>query len=61
MITQPMGIEQGWEQRTSIGLDVHARSVVGCGLDGQSGEVFERRLCPDPVQIGAWIASFRSR
>ncbi|MDT5191694.1 MAG: hypothetical protein QOI28_3945, partial [Mycobacterium sp.] len=21
-------------QRTSIGLDVHARSVVACGLDG---------------------------
>ncbi|AFC46801.1 hypothetical protein OCO_04370 [Mycobacterium intracellulare MOTT-02] len=21
-------------QRTSVGLDVHARSVVGCGLDG---------------------------
>jgi hypothetical protein len=30
--------------RTSVGLDVHACSVVVCGLDGQSGEVFERRL-----------------
>jgi transposase len=45
------------EQRTSVGLDVHARSVVGCGLDGQTGEVFERRLCPDPAQIGEWIMS----
>ena len=26
-------------QRTSIGLDVHARSVVGCALDGDTGEV----------------------
>jgi transposase len=24
-------------QRTSVGLDVHARSVVACGLDGQTG------------------------
>ena len=30
--------------RTSVGLDVHARSVVACGLDGQTGELFERRL-----------------
>ena len=29
--------------RTSVGLDVHARSVVGCALDGDTGEVFERR------------------
>ncbi|MGB2919126.1 MAG: IS110 family transposase, partial [Mycobacterium sp.] len=33
-------------QRTSVGLDVHARSVVGCGLDGETGEVFQRRLSP---------------
>ena len=33
--------------RTSVGLDVHARSVVGCGLDGETGEVFERRLTPE--------------
>jgi transposase len=30
-------------QRTSVGLDVHARSVVACGIDGETGEVFERR------------------
>jgi transposase len=46
-----------WEQRTSVGLDVHARSVAGCGLDGQTGEVFERRLGPDPGQIADWITS----
>jgi len=27
-----------------VGLDVHARSVVACGLDGQTVELFERRL-----------------
>lgn len=42
-------------QRTSIGLDVHARSVVGCGLDGDTGEVFARRLCPDHREVLDWI------
>jgi transposase len=44
-------------QRTSVGLDVHARSVVACGLDGQTGEVFERRLTPDHGEILEWIRS----
>ncbi|MGH3970992.1 MAG: IS110 family transposase [Mycobacterium sp.] len=44
-------------QRTSVGLDVHARSVVACGLDGQTGEVFERRLTPDRDEVLAWIRS----
>jgi transposase len=43
--------------RTSVGLDVHARSVVGCGLDGETGEVFERRLTPDHQEILAWVRS----
>lgn len=42
-------------QRTSVGLDVHARSVVACGLDGDTGEVFERRLTPDHGEIVAWL------
>src|SRR5690606_20722038 len=51
---------QMWEapamyQRTSVGLDVHARSVVACGLDGQTGELYERRLTPDHREIFAWI------
>ena len=37
--------------RTSVGLDVHARSVVGCGLDRETGEVFERRLTPNHQEI----------
>jgi transposase len=44
-------------KRTSVGLDVHARSVVGCGLDGQTGELFERRLTPDHGEIVAWVRS----
>src|SRR6476620_10608646 len=42
---------------TSVGLDVHARSVVGCGLDGRTGELFERRLSPDHGDIASWIRS----
>ena len=41
--------------RTSVGLDVHARSVVACGLDAQTGELFERRLCPDHGEIISWL------
>jgi len=42
-------------QRTSIGLDVHARSIVACGLDADTGEVFQRRLCPDHREVLEWI------
>jgi transposase len=44
-------------QRTSVGLDVHARSVMACGLDGDTGELFERRLTPDHQQILEWMGS----
>src|ERR1044072_127568 len=44
-------------QRTSVGLDVHARSVVACGLDGQTGELFERRLTPDHREIADRVRS----
>jgi transposase len=42
---------------TSVGLDVHARSVVACGVDGRSGELFERRLTPEHGEIVSWIRS----
>jgi transposase len=44
-------------QRTSVGLDVHARSVMACGLDRETGEVFEQRLTPSHDEIAAWIWS----
>lgn len=44
-------------ERTSVGLDVHARSVVGCAIDDETGEIHHRRLSPDPVEITAWIKS----
>src|SRR6476661_2972981 len=42
-------------QRTSIGLDVQARSVIGCALDGETGEVFQRRLTPDHREVLGWL------
>jgi transposase len=42
---------------TSVGLDVHARSIVACGLDGRTGQLFERRLTPDHGDIESWIRS----
>ena len=42
-------------QRTSVGLDVHARSVMACGLDGETGKLVERRLVPEPGAVRDWI------
>ncbi len=42
-------------ERTSVGLDVHARSVVAHAMDVQTGEIFKARLCPDPAEVTAGI------
>lgn len=42
-------------ERTSVGLDVHARCVVAHAMDVQTGEIFKARLCPDPLDVAAWI------
>jgi transposase len=44
-------------QRTSVGLDVHARSVFGCALDGETGEIVERRMTPEYREIVGWMQS----
>ena len=41
--------------RTNVGLDVHARSVVACGIDDVTGELFKARLVPDPAVIFGWL------
>jgi len=33
-------------ERTSVGLDVHARSVVAAAIDGVTGELFQSKLTP---------------
>ena len=45
-----------YTERTSVGLDVHARSTVAWGLDGLTGEVFAERLTPSTADVVAWLA-----
>jgi transposase len=42
-------------ERTSVGLDVHARSVVACAIDGDTGELTRARLGPQPEVILRWL------
>lgn len=42
-------------ERTSVGLDVHARSVVAVAIDGVTGEVSRARLTPQHAEISGWI------
>ena len=43
-------------ERTFVGLDVHARSVTGHAIDGVTGEVWQRKLPPDPGEIHRWVS-----
>jgi transposase len=45
-----MGLE-----RTSVGLDVHARSVSAAAIDGVTGEVFRQRLVPHDDVVIDWV------
>jgi transposase len=36
-------------------LDVHAWSVTGHALDGVTGEVWQRKLTPDPADVLGWL------
>jgi transposase len=42
-------------ERTSVGLDVHARSVVAAAIDGVTGELIESRLTPSHEHIQSWL------
>ena len=44
-------------ERTSVGLDVHARSVVAAAIDGVTGEVFRARLTPGNEDVINWVRS----
>ena len=43
-------------ERTSIGLDVHARSVAAAAIDGVTGEVVQTRLSPSYEHIRSWMS-----
>ena len=45
-----MGLE-----RTSVGLDVHARSVSAAAIDGVTGELIKQRLVPDQRVVLDWV------
>jgi transposase len=42
-------------ERTSVGLDVHARSVAAAAIDGVTGELRQARLTPSHDHIRSWI------
>ena len=44
-------------ERTSVGLDVHARSVVAGVLDAATGELWSRRLPPATEAVLSWVGS----
>ena len=43
-------------ERTSVGLDVHARSVAAAAIDGVTGELSQTKLPPDHGHIRSWLA-----
>lgn len=45
---------------TSIGLDVHARSITAVALDAITGEVVSKRFDYAPAELASWILSFDS-
>jgi len=42
-------------ERTSVGLDVHARSVVAAAIDTTTGELFRQRLIPSNEIVLEWL------
>lgn len=42
-------------EKTRVGLDVHARKIVGGGIDGETGEVFRRTMSADHVEVLSWV------
>ncbi len=43
-------------ERTSVGLDVHARSVAAAAIDGVTGELVQSKLTPSYEHIRSWLA-----
>ena len=46
-----------FSERTSVGLDVHARSVVAHGLDQVTGEVVRGTLVPGVESVTGWLSA----
>lgn len=50
-----------FNERTSVGLDVHARSVRAAALDTVTGEVWETRLGADCGLVVDWLVTAQDR
>jgi transposase len=44
-----------FSERTSVGLDVHARSVAAAAIDGVTGELFQTKLTPSHEHVRSWL------
>ena len=42
-------------ERTSVGLDVHARSVAAAAIDGVTGELIQAKLTPSHDHVRSWL------
>jgi transposase len=47
-------------QGTSVGLDVHALSVVAHAVDEETGTIARARLCPDHSEVLGWLHQLRA-
>ena len=45
---------------TSVGLDVHARSIVACAFNPFTGEVARRTFGNSPSEVAEWVLSFEA-
>lgn len=45
------------DKRIAVGLDVHARTVAGCAIDRDTGEVFEKTMDSSSGQVMGWLSS----
>ena len=43
-------------KRTYVGLDVHARSVKGCAIDHETGEILRQSLAANEAGIAKWVS-----
>jgi transposase len=47
-------------ERTYIGLDVHAQTILACALDTTTGEVLRARMASEPAVALDWLGRFDS-
>jgi transposase len=46
-----------FKYRSFVGLDVHARTIVGCAIDAVTGEVQRHRFGYNLSEVVAWVSS----